>query len=238
MGRTIDDTDLCAAKAGNPQYWYAGNGGHDGSHIWTHAVDAAMPDNYVIWKATFDEAGEYDVDVYVEPGSAGSKQAKYFVTHAGTTTEKVVDQSASDGWVPLGTFAFAQGGSQSVRLNDNTGEAFSLKRALVFDAVRFTRIGGGNASSSSSGAGGEGGASGSGGAAGEGGATGSGGSNGSSGNSGGSAGEGGSAQDPGSTDNGGSCNCRFAGQQDDGTAPMAAFIGAAIASAVARRKRR
>jgi len=230
MGRTIGDTDLCAEKAGDPQYWYAGNGGHDGSYVWTHAVDAAMPDNYVTWKATFDEAGDYDVDVFVEPGSAGSKQAKYVVTHAGTTSEKTVDQSVSGGWTSLGTFAFVQGGAQSVRLNDNTGEAFSLKRALVFDAVRFTRIGGNpmGSSSSSSGSGGSG----------SGGAGGSGGTSGGGGHSGGASGEGGGGNAPGSTENSGSCNCRFGGQQDNGMPALAALIMTTMLGAMARRKTR
>ena len=51
-----------------------------------------------------------------------------------------LDQSAVDGWQSLGTFAFADGGSQWIRVADNTGEPLADKVQLAFDAVRVTRV--------------------------------------------------------------------------------------------------
>ena len=154
-GRIVDETDLCFAKGGNPQYWHTESAGWDGSRLWTYATDAAVADNFGVWTLTFDEAGDYALDVYVEPGSAKSTQASYALTHAGATESVVVDQSAASGWAPLGTFAFAAGPDQSVRLEDDTGEPVAAMHELVFDALRLTRIGGtGGAGGAGAGAGG------------------------------------------------------------------------------------
>ena len=62
------------------------------------------------------------------------------MSHAGRTERAVVDQSAVNGWNPVGRYvlAFAAGAGQSVRLDDNTGEAFSDRPRLAFDALRVT----------------------------------------------------------------------------------------------------
>ena len=76
--------------------------------------------------------------MYTAAAYAQSKQAAY-VVHAGVTdTTVTLDQTAVDGWQPLGNFDFAQGDGQSVHLGDNTGEPGSNMVQLVFDAVRLT----------------------------------------------------------------------------------------------------
>jgi hypothetical protein len=54
----------------------------------------------------------------------------------------VINQSAVNGWTEIGTFAFAAGGEQRVRLGDNTGEPVGDERRLVADAIRLTRVDG------------------------------------------------------------------------------------------------
>jgi uncharacterized protein (TIGR03382 family) len=51
-----------------------------------------------------------------------------------------LDQTAVDGWSPLGELAFAAGPDQWIRVNDNTGEARDTNTRLVADAIRLTRI--------------------------------------------------------------------------------------------------
>lgn len=163
-GRTIEEDDLCFVRSGSPEYWYSADVGSGGALLWTHAVDAATADDSGRWNLVFEQAGRAQVEAWIEPGFAGSQQARYVVTYAGATTEVVVDQSSVSGWADLGTFDFAAGGEQSVRLDDNTGEAFSDMRVLVFDAVRITPLDvggddtgpGGTATSGADGTGGDG----------------------------------------------------------------------------------
>jgi hypothetical protein len=139
-GRIIDEDDLCFTGGGDPRWLRNVEGGWDGHLIWTHATDSANVANYGLWSLTFDEPGDYKVEVYIDPAWAESRQSDYQVTHAGTTDAVVIDQAASDGWVDLGTFAFSAGGAQSLRLDDNTGEPLDGQLQIVFDAVRLTRV--------------------------------------------------------------------------------------------------
>lgn len=139
-GRTIEENDLCFQRSGSPAYWYDANEGSGGALLWTHAVDAARADNSGRWDLVLEQAGSALVEAWIEPGFAGSQQARYVVTYAGATAEVVIDQSSANGWVELGTFDFAAGGSQSVRLDDNTGEPFDAQRVLAFDAVRVSPL--------------------------------------------------------------------------------------------------
>lgn len=140
-GRVVDETDLCFARGGDPTYWREESDGWLASLIWTHTTDAATVDNHGIWDLTFDEAGRYLVEVYTDADFAQAQQAAYRIAHAGATDAVVLDQSAADGWRSLGEHDFASGGGQSVRLDDNTGEPFSLRRQIVLDAIRLTRVG-------------------------------------------------------------------------------------------------
>lgn len=138
-GRVIDETDLCFRRGGDPSYWREEADGWLASLIWTHTTDAAAVDNHGIWDLTFDAAGRYLVEVHTDADFAQAQQAAYRITHADTTDVVTLDQSASDGWRSLGEHEFAAGGGQSLRLDDNTGEPFSLRRQIVFDAIRLTR---------------------------------------------------------------------------------------------------
>jgi MYXO-CTERM domain-containing protein len=142
-GRIVDESEeLCFERAGTPAYWHEEALGHAGSLLWTTATDAARADNVGTWRLDFEEAGSYAVDVYLEPGFAQAKKARYELKH-GATDAFVIDQSAANGWVALGTVTFAAGGDQHVRLADNTGETLDRMRKLAFDALRLTRLDGG-----------------------------------------------------------------------------------------------
>ncbi len=155
-GRIIDDEDPCFDTGGNPQYLYSTDEGYEGGAVWTNATDADAVDNSGTWSLTFAEAGDYVVRAYVEPSFAGTTSANYVVSHAGATDEVVIDQTASTGWIPLGTFTFDAGGGQSVFLGDATGEPLSEMRPIVFDAIELERVGA-SAGAGGGGAGGSGG---------------------------------------------------------------------------------
>lgn len=139
-GGEIDNGDDCLSTYGNDMFWREEAAGIGGSLVWTNATDFDDPSNYAVWRLWLEQAGEYDVEVHVDPAFAETTQAAYLVTHAAGETEVVVDQSAADGWVPLGTFAFETDAEYRVRLNDNTGESNDLELGIVYDALRLTPL--------------------------------------------------------------------------------------------------
>jgi len=135
VGGVIDDDDDCLELGGTPSYLRAESGGFDGDHVWTNATAGAR-DNFARWHLGVARAGTYRVDVHV-PSTATSTQTAYRVRHAGVVDTVPLDQSTARGWRSLGRFAFDAGFDQLVRLDDNTGEAGSLRRRIAFDAVRL-----------------------------------------------------------------------------------------------------
>ena len=146
-GGEIDDGDPCFG-AGGPSATLRDvtDAGMNGDLVWTHATDATTEANFATWNLYFAEAGTYEVEAYTAHAYATSKQATYEVNHAGAMVAATIDQSAVDGWQPLGTFDFAAGGGQSIHLGDNTGEPSTDQAQLVFDAIRLTRVDGGSGS--------------------------------------------------------------------------------------------
>lgn len=139
-GGTLDETGPCFFAGGSAKYWVLEDVGYDRSLRWTHTTDSEIIDNYGIWNFAFAEAGQYRLEVHIEPGHADSQLAAYDVVHGRGVQTVVIDQSGAAGWTSLGEFSFAAGGMQSLRLDDNTGEPFSGMTRLVFDAVRLTRL--------------------------------------------------------------------------------------------------
>jgi MYXO-CTERM domain-containing protein len=139
-GRMIDDKDTCFSKGGGATSWYPGAKGENGSCWFTYTTDDPQPDNNATWTLAFEADGRYLVEVNTDASLAQSQQAKYTVTHAGGTTDVVIDQSAMTGYQSLGEFDFVAGETFSVHLADNTGEAYvsTAKIAIMFDAVRVT----------------------------------------------------------------------------------------------------
>ena len=223
-GRVVEESEsLCFTQFGTPKYWTKESAGHGGSLLWTTATDDAKPDNYGVWSFDFQQAGDYTLEIYTDAGFGQSKQARYQIEHDGDQDENVVDQSAVDGWQTLGTFYFAAGGGQQLRLDDNTGEPLSQKRKLAFDAVRLTGMG----NSGGSGSGGNGlGGSGAMGTGGEGASAGGGGTN-----------TGGAPSIPATpSDADSGCSCRHAGLRARRTLPTSMYLlGLAL---LATRRRR
>ena len=149
-GRVVEESEsLCFKQLGTPKYWNQESTGHGGKLFWTTATDDAKPDNVGRWLFDFKQGGTYLLEVYTKAGFGMAKKAKYQVKHGSGSDSVTIDQSAVDGWQKLGTYAFNKGGGQQLELADNTGEPLSLKRKLVFDAVRLTSQGGSSSSSSS-----------------------------------------------------------------------------------------
>ncbi|HEU0033930.1 MAG TPA: hypothetical protein VFQ53_25050 [Kofleriaceae bacterium] len=142
-GRTIDETDSCFVKAGTSTSWYAAESGTNGACLFTYTTDDPAADNQATWQLNVEADGRYTIEVYTDAALAKTHQAKYVVTHAGGTTDVVIDQSAATGFQALGDFELTAGTTYSVYLGDNTGEKYvsDNKIEIMFDAVRVTPAG-------------------------------------------------------------------------------------------------
>ena len=149
-GGTIEETDACFTKGGTATSWYAGTKGTGGACWFTYATDEAEADNHATWELGFEADGRYLVEVYTDASLAQTQRARYVVSHAGGTTDVVIDQSAMTGYQALGEFDFVAGAPFSVQLGDNTGEKYisTAKIAIMFDSVRITPVESGGGSGS------------------------------------------------------------------------------------------
>lgn len=136
----VDDASGCFRGGGPAQFIRHETAGFGGSLQWTHATDAATAANFGEWQLKLARAGRYRVEAHTPAPYNESKRAVYRVQHGTQTTDAMVDQSAVDGWNLVGEFDFAEGGMQSVRVDDNTGEPGSTDTMIVFDALRLTRL--------------------------------------------------------------------------------------------------
>lgn len=155
-GGAIDDGDACFVSGGPPgSMRHVVTAGEKGDLVWTHTTEDAAEGNYGQWNLDLAEAGTYKIEVYTAAPFAQSKQARYTVHAAGQDHDFIIDQSAADGWQPLGEVDLAAGAHQYVHLADNTGELLANNVQLVFDSVRITRVVPGDGSGSGSGSGDE-----------------------------------------------------------------------------------
>ncbi len=142
---TCDDGDACFALAGPSAYWHRATTcggtalGYGGDMYWTY-VNGSVVSNSARWTPALGGTGTYAVSVFVPRCNATSQLAKYKVVHNGVTEYRTVNQNAYyDAWVSLGSFAFTGAGGEYVELTDATGESYTTKRLLGFDAVKWVR---------------------------------------------------------------------------------------------------
>ncbi len=140
-GRTIADTEACVEYFGDPRFWRRerAEGALDGVLTWTNAHDGGFPSNFARTRLSFDEAGDYRVEIHVVSPRNRSAAVPFVVRHAGGETAGSVDQRGETGFRVLGTFTFAEGGDQWVELRDNSGEE-EPDTHLSLDGVRLVAV--------------------------------------------------------------------------------------------------
>lgn len=134
----VDNTSGTFYKYGPAQYWSTGNAGYGGTVTWTY-TDTVLA-NSAQWKPSLLGAGYYTVYAYVPSNYATAQQAKYRVYANGGNYYFTVNQNSySNAWVSLGRYYFSSNGTELVELRDDTGEAYSLRRMIGFDAIRWVK---------------------------------------------------------------------------------------------------
>lgn len=140
----VEEDGACGCPTGDSGDLHDTNG--HGEHAWWTEVDVAEPDysEGLNWMLRFEAAGDYVVHAWVPNLDDLTTRARYKVFFGDESDYAIVDQSAgAGGWVRLGTFHFAAGGDQWVRLGDNYDESADRGRKLALDALRFEPVSGG-----------------------------------------------------------------------------------------------
>ena len=140
-GGTLDDTSECFALWGDPDYWRSVDQGHDGHLWWTNAWEHETAENWAWWRLELEEAGEYEVSVWLDPDYSVYEAVRYEVRAAGSSHEVILDQGAGTGWVSLGSYTFAAGGEQWVALYDNYDVDVASSQHIAADALKLERLG-------------------------------------------------------------------------------------------------
>jgi len=95
--------------------------------------------NWARWQPEL-APGRYEVFVYIPRQYATTRQARYWVSHWGGYTMRIVDQSANAGhWVSLGSYMFRGTSMDHVSLSDVTYEPY-LSTLIGFDAVKWVPL--------------------------------------------------------------------------------------------------
>jgi hypothetical protein len=133
----VDDKDAGFVKGGSPTGWHIAYEGYNGRLYWTKNNDYVRPNyNWARWYPNL-AAGKYEVFVYIPERYTTTSSARYWVSHTGGLTLRIVNQSANgDKWVSLGTYQFRGNSSDYVSLADVTYEPY-LSRLIAFDAVKW-----------------------------------------------------------------------------------------------------
>lgn len=149
--QVVDNTSSGFQKSGPNVGWKNGpacypiNGNRYYGPNFIYTLNATnTTENSATWTATNLPSGKYAIYVYIPSCYATTTNATYEVEGSGGSSlgDYIVNQNASSGWIQLkGTYIntagdFYLGGSNTVRLADNTGEPY-MSRYIGFDAVMW-----------------------------------------------------------------------------------------------------
>jgi hypothetical protein len=133
----VDNRDSGFQRGGNASGWNSVAEGHNGNLLWTRNNARTQSGyNWGRWYPTLNP-GRYEVSVYIPDRYTTTSGARYWVSHAGGYTLRIVNQSANGGrWVSLGTYRFNGSNEDYVSLADVTYEPY-LSRLIAWDAVKW-----------------------------------------------------------------------------------------------------
>ncbi|RLB49780.1 MAG: hypothetical protein DRI90_24275 [Deltaproteobacteria bacterium] len=136
-GETVlEDDGGCMSLTGGALSDADGHGGH----AYATEQDNPSPDYAQggVWQLDFAQAGAYELWAHIPATVTDlTPAAEYKVAYDGQSALVHVDQAAAAGtWAYLGTFAFAAGAEQWVRLGDNYGDPSTNGKQIVLDALQ------------------------------------------------------------------------------------------------------
>jgi hypothetical protein len=136
-GGIIDEDTNCLRLRGPADFWNHEKDGLGAGLAWTSVFQSGQHVNSAEWTINLEEAGDYQIEIYVEPAFGTYTHARYFLEHGTANTQIIADQSQGSGWLSLGSFEFTAGESL-LTLYDNTDGAVESGTTIVVDAIRLT----------------------------------------------------------------------------------------------------
>jgi hypothetical protein len=136
----ISEDSACVERGGS--YWWETEGEGGGAY-YTYTTDDPGPDSYLKWHFDFEESGLYEFEASIPALENLTTKARYKFWLQNQVIWAEVSQSANKGGsVSLGQHMVDKGADQALRLNDNTGEAYTNANGvrLVFDAIKITPV--------------------------------------------------------------------------------------------------
>ena len=133
----VDDSDAGFVKGGAPAGWRTAPEGYGDRLTWVRNNDRSRPNyNWARWYPDL-RPGRYEAFVYIPERYTTTAQARYWISHAGGFSLRIVNQSTNGNrWVSLGTYRFRGTREDYVSLADVTFEPH-LSRLVGFDAVKW-----------------------------------------------------------------------------------------------------
>ena len=134
----VDAAGTGWVQGGNPVAWRNAPSGYGGTSITANNDAFVQPlENWGRWYPEI-KAGNYEVFAYIPKDVATTRNARYWISHAGRIDSVVRSQDGvEDDWVSLGTFNFSGGGSEYISLSDVTYECY-LCTTVVWDAIKLS----------------------------------------------------------------------------------------------------
>jgi CHAP domain len=136
----IDDQDDCFERHG--EWWWDESTGNENHAFYTYATDESLPDSWGSWRFNVTVAGNYEISVMI-PDSENelAQETTYTVSHINGETQVSINQATNESqWVTVGQFWLEEGTNQYIKLSDNTGESYDLRRVVMFDAVALSPV--------------------------------------------------------------------------------------------------
>jgi hypothetical protein len=138
-GTVIDDLSTQFSRQGPEKYWHEEDQGFESHSWWTYNNRTGI-DNAARWTIEINQAGIYEIFVYIPTSHATTKNAVYSISHSGEQNRVTVNQNLNRGvWYKLGDFNFAETGDAYIELIDETGEA-DTKYEIGFDAIGYRPV--------------------------------------------------------------------------------------------------
>ncbi len=133
----VDDQSPGFVRGGLARGWGEALEGYGGHLFWTQNNDRIRPGyNWGRWYPRLTP-GRYEVFVFIPRRYTTTQRARYWISHAGGFSLRIVDQSRyNDQWVSLGTYRFRGTDMDYVSLADVTYEPW-LSRLMAWDAVKW-----------------------------------------------------------------------------------------------------
>lgn len=135
---SIEIDDLSADFGRSGTAWHESSSGYLGHSFWARTRSKPWTARGT-WRPGMDESASYEVKVRIPRANATTRSALYRIRTTQGVIKVRLDQAANRGsWASLGVYQL--GTDAFVRLNNRTGEGWSSKRRVAFDAVRLIPV--------------------------------------------------------------------------------------------------